>query len=132
MNRHTMLVRASLLSVLLLMFHFTDDILREGGIAVNGTADLIAIPILAFLLFGPLLLAERRSGYIIMLIASLGAMGMPVLHMSLAKHVIAIELARPRGDFFFVWTLLALGVLGLLTFILSVRGLWKRDWEQPR
>lgn len=132
MNRHTLLVRASLLSVLLLMCHFTDDILREGGIAVNGTADLIAIPILAILLFGPLLLAERRSGYIIMLIASLGAMGMPVLHMSLAKHVIAIELARPRGDFFFVWTLLALGVLGLLTFILSVRGLWKREWEQSR
>ncbi len=132
MKPHRMLVLASLLSVLLLMFHFTDDILREGGIAVNGTADLIAIPILGLLLFGPLLFAERIWGYIIMLLASLFAMGMPVLHMSLARHVIAIELARPRGDFFFVWTLLALGVLGLLTFILSVRGLLKREWKQPR
>lgn len=127
-----MLTVASLLSILLLMLHFTDDILREGGIAVNGTADLIAIVILALLLCGTLLLAEHRSGYIIMLLASLFSMGMPVLHMSLAKNVYTNEAARARGDFLFVFTLLALGVLGLLCFILSVRGLWKREWSLPR
>ena len=45
-KQHTMLIIASLLSILLLMFHFTDDILREGGMAVRGASNLIAVPIL--------------------------------------------------------------------------------------
>lgn len=132
MKPHLLLVIGSLLSILLLMLHFADDILREGGIAVNGGPDLIAIVILGILLYGTLMLAQRRSGYIIMLIGSLFAMGMPVLHMMLATNVIPNEVARARGDFFFVSTLLALGVLGLFSFVLSVRGLGKREWDQPR
>jgi hypothetical protein len=127
-KHHTMLIIASLLSILLLMCHFTDDILREGGMAVRGASNLIAVPILFALLYGTLVLAERRSGYIIMLVGSLMGMGMPVLHMVLAKTVVTNEIARARGDYFFVWTLLALGVIGLFSFILSVRGLWSRRW----
>jgi hypothetical protein len=130
-KRHTMLIIASLLSILLLTFHFTDDILREGGLAVHGAADLIALPILGLLLYGTLVLAERR-GYLIMLLASLFAMGMPVLHIALARTVIANDLAGARGDYFFVWGLLMLGVTGLFSFVLSVSGLWKREWAQPR
>lgn len=132
MKPSVMLTVASLLLILLLMLHFTDDILREGGMAVHGLADLIAILIMGFLLCGTLLLAERSWGYIIMLLASLFAMGMPVLHIALARTVITNEAARARGDYFFVWTLLALGVLGLFCFVLSVRGLWKREWAGPR
>jgi ABC-type enterochelin transport system permease subunit len=125
-----MLVVASLLSILLLMFHFTDDILREGGMAVRGAANLIAVAILFGWLYGTLVLAERRSGYIIMLVGSLIGMGMPVLHLVLAKTVVPNEIARAKGDYFFVWTLLALGVIGLFSFILSVRGLW--SWRQSK
>ncbi len=132
MKHHTMLIIASLLSILLLTFHFTDDILREGGMAVRGASNLIAVPILFVWLYGTLVLAERRSGYIIMLVGALLGLGMPVLHMVLAKTVVANEIARGRGDYFFVWTLLALGVIGLFSFILSVRGLWSRQWGQPR
>jgi hypothetical protein len=32
----------------------------------------------------------------------------------------------------FVWTLHALGVIGLFTFILAVRGLWSLRRGQPR
>jgi hypothetical protein len=67
-----------------------------------------------------------------MLIGGLFGLGMPVIHMVLARTVVANEVARVRGDYFFVWTLLALGVTGLFSFVLSVRGLWSRQWGQPR
>ena len=132
MKHRVMLIIASLLSILLLTFHFTDDILREGGMSVRGAWNLIAVLILFVLLYGTLVLAERRSGYIIMLIGGLFGLGMPVIHMVLARTVVANELARARGDYFFVWTLLAVGVTGLFSFVLSARGLWSRQWGQPR
>jgi hypothetical protein len=132
MKHSVMLIIASLLSILLLSFHLTDDFLREGGLAVRGAWNLIAVLILFVLLYGTLVLAERRSGYIIMLIGGLLGLGMPVIHMVLARTVVANELARARGDYFFVWTLLALGVTGLFSFVLSARGLWSRQWDQPR
>ena len=132
MKHNVMLTIASLLSIALMTFHFTDDVLREGGMAVRGAWNLIAVLILLVWLYGTLVLAERRSGYIIMLIGSLLGSGMPVLHMILARTVVTNEVARTRGDYFFVWTLLALGVTGLFSFILSARGLRTRQWGQPR
>jgi tellurite resistance protein TehA-like permease len=132
MKHSVMLKIASLLSILLMTFHFTDDVLREGGMAVHPAADLIAVLIMFVWLYGTLVLGERRSGYIIMLVGSLLASGMPVLHMILARTVFTNEAARARGDYFFVWTLLAIGVTGLFSLILSARGLWSRQWGQPR
>lgn len=131
MKHSVMLVIASLLSILLLSFHLTDDVLREGGLAVRGAWNLIAVLILFVLLYGTLVLGERRSGYIIMLIGGLFGLGMPVIHMVLARTVVANEVARARGDYFFVWTLLALGVTGLFAFVLAARGLWSRQWASP-
>jgi len=62
MKHHTMLIIASLLSILLLTFHLTDDVLREGGIAVKGAWNLSAVLILFVWLCGTLMLAERRGG----------------------------------------------------------------------
>lgn len=132
MKPNRMLIIASLISIVLLMFHFADDILREGGMAVSGLNNLVPVPIWVVWLWGTLMLAERRSGYIIMLVGSLLALGMPVLHLIMAKRIVTIEIARARGDYFFVWTLLALGVIGTFSFILSVRGLRRREWAQPR
>jgi len=73
------------------------------------------------LLYGTLVLAERRSGHVIMLLVGLFAAGMPVLHMRGAHYP---EIARSAGGFFFVWTLWALGGIGGLTFVLAARGLW--------
>jgi hypothetical protein len=123
MKPNVTLTTASLLSILLLSFHMTDDFLREGGMAVRGAWNLIAVLILFILLYGTLVLGERKSGYIIMLIGGIIATGMPVLHMTLARTVIANEAARARGDYFFVWTLVALGVIGLFTVALSTRAL---------
>jgi biotin transporter BioY len=118
MKQHAILVVASLLSILLLTLHITDDIVR--GISRAEPAN-IALVVLVVFLYGTLVLAERRSGLVIMLLVGLFAAGMPVIHMRGAHYG---EIARSAGGFFFVWTLWALGGLGGLTFVLSVRGLW--------
>ncbi|MBI3492084.1 MAG: hypothetical protein HY047_09925 [Acidobacteria bacterium] len=83
------------------------------------------MPTLVVWLYGTLVLAERRSGYVIILVGSLGASGMPVVHMTGAG-------TGKSSGFFFVWTLIALGVTGIFSLILSVRGLRSLQWGQPR
>lgn len=119
MKENTILVVTSLLSLLLLTLHITDDIVR--GIS-NAEPSNTALVVLVVFLYGPLALAERRSGFVIMLLAGLFAAAMPVIHM---RGVHYGEIARSPGGFFFVWTLWALGGLGGLTLILSARALWR-------
>ena len=126
MKQNMMLTIASLLSILLLTLHITDDIVR--GISQAEPSN-IALAVLVVLLYGTLVLAERRSGYAIMLLVGLFAAATPVMHMRGAHYG---EIARSAGGFFFVWTLWALGGLGGLTFILSARGLWSLRRGQPR
>ena len=118
MKRNTMLIVASLLSLLFLTLHITDDIVR--GISKAGPSNT-ALLVLVVFLYGTLVLAERRSGHVIMLLVGLCAAGMPVIHMRGAHYG---EIAKSSGAFFFVWTLWALGALGGFTFLASARGLW--------
>src|SRR6266699_4020524 len=125
MKPNLMLTIASLLSILFMTLHLTSDTVHARvGTAEAGGSTLIAVPILVVWLYGTLLLAERRSGYIIMLLGGLAGLGMPVIHMILARTVFTNEVARARGDYFFVWTLLTIGVTGLFSFILAARALW--------
>jgi len=48
----------------------------------------------------------------------------PVVHMKGKGVGVASGIANSSGGFFFVWTLIALGVTALISVILSVRGLW--------
>lgn len=118
MNRNAILVVTSLLSILLLTLHITDDIVRGISKAESSNTALL---VLVVLLYGTLVLADKRSGHVIMLFAGLLAAAMPVMHMRGAHYG---EIARSPGGFFFVWTLWALGGLGGLTFVLAARGLW--------
>jgi hypothetical protein len=118
MKGHAILVVASLLSILLLTLHITDDIVR--GISKAEPSN-IALVVLVVFLYGTLVLGERRSGHVIMLLVGLFAAGMPVIHMRGTHYP---EIARSAGGFFFVWTLWALGGVGGLTFVLAARGLW--------
>jgi hypothetical protein len=127
MKENTILVVTSLLSILLLTLHVTDDIVR--GISKAEPANT-ALLVLAVFVYGTLVLAERRSGHVIMLLVGLFATAMPVIHMRGAHYS---EIARSAGGFFFVWTLWALGGLGGVTVILSARGVWARRRRQvPR
>jgi hypothetical protein len=115
----TLLTITSLLSIVLTTLHVTDDYVR--GMAQTGGDNVIVVIIVLVWTVGTLLLAERRSGSVIMLLGGLLAAAVPVLHMR-GAHYAAI--VKSSGGFFFVWTILALGVTGSLAAILSVRALW--------
>lgn len=116
MERNVSLTSASLLSILFMTFHFTDDVVR--GLSPGGATISVAVPVLAVWLYGTLVLAERRSGHVIILVGSLFALGMPIVHRQ------GLGSGKASG-FFFVWTLMALGVTSIFSIILSVRGLWR-------
>ena len=120
MKHNITLTVASLLSILFLTFHMTDDIIR--GMEPGGLANLIGlVGILVTWLYGTLVLAGRRSGYVIILLGSLLGVGIPVLHLRGAG--VGVAFARSSGAFFFIWTLFALGVSATFSVILSVRGI---------
>ena len=118
MNNNGVLKITSLLSLLLLTLHVTDDIVRGISKAESSNTALV---VLVVFLYGTLVLAERRWGHVIMLLVGLLAASIPVMHMRGTHYP---DIARSAGGFFFVWTLWALGALGGVTMILSVRGLW--------
>jgi len=113
-----MLTVTSLLSILLLTVHLADDIVR--GYSPGGVANMIGLAVVAGWLYATLVLAGRRSGYIINLVFSLVATGVPVIHMT----GLGLGQGRSTGAFFFVWTLLALGVITMGSVMLAVHGLW--------
>lgn len=121
MNNNVTLTIASLLSILFMTLHLTDDIVR--GMEPGTLLDLILVPILAVWLYGTLALAKKRSGYVIILIGSLLGLVVPVVHMKGAG--VGGHIAKSGGAFFFIWTLIALGVTALFSVILSARELWE-------
>jgi hypothetical protein len=125
MKPNVMLVVTSLLSILLLSLHIAQDIVL--GFAGGGLVNLAGIAVLVVYLCGALLLSERRSGRIIILIGSLLAAAMPVLHMRGA----GVGVNRTAAALFFVWTLYLLGVTGTFGFILSVRALGSAKAAEP-
>jgi hypothetical protein len=125
-----MLTIWSLLSILFFTFHHADDVVR--GMAPGGLSNLVPVVFLVIWLYGiTLILAERQSGYVIILVLSLLGLGIPVLHMT-GSGLVGGDIANSSGAFFFVWTLIALGVTTLFSVILSVRGLWSLKWGKSR
>ncbi len=129
MKPNLMLTITSLLSILLMTFHLTDDVVR--GIEPGGPKNVFGVLILVVWLYGTLMLAERRSGYIIILLGSILGSGIPVLHMT-GSGLVGGRIANSSGVFFWVWTLLTLGVTALFSAILSARGLWSLRWSKSR
>jgi hypothetical protein len=126
MKQKDMLTIASLLSLLLLLLHLTDDFIR--GIEVVRPLSLVVVPLAAIMLCGTLLLTERRSGYIITLVVGIAATSMPLLHL---RGTGTFNITKP-GSFFFLFNLFALGVLGVFVMILSARGIWNPKWSQGK
>jgi len=93
----------SLLAILFMTLHLTSDALHARvGTPEAGGSTLVMVPILVVWLYGTLVLGERRSGYVIMLVGSLFALGMPVLHVMGAGGVFRAEIAKGSGAFLFV------------------------------
>jgi hypothetical protein len=131
MKRSGVLTITSLLSILFGTFHWTDDIIRGW---VPGTAiSLAAVPLCVVWLYGTLVLAQRRSGYVIILLGSLLSLATPAFHIMVGKGVGAgTRIANSSGAFFFIWTLIALGVTALFSVILSAAGLWGLRSGRPQ
>ena len=121
MSKNTLVV-SSLLTILLTTFHLADDIVR--GMAPGGFSNLTAVAVWVVWLYATLVLAERRSGYVIIFIASLLAFGLPLIHMSGRNGMVGPKTAASPGAFYFAWTLLAIAVIAPIPVILSARGLW--------
>ena len=123
------LTTASLLSILFFTFHWTEDIVR--GMAPGGLSGLWGILILVVWLYGTLVLADRRSGHIIMLLGSILGVVALVLHMR-GAGLVGGRIANSSGVFFWVWTLIALGGASSFSAILSARGLWSLQRGQSQ
>jgi hypothetical protein len=119
MKPNVLLVVTSLLSILLVSLHIAEDIVL--GFAGGGLTNLIGIGILVVYLCAALLWSDYRWGLIILLLGSVVAVVIPVIHMTGA----GVGVKRSAGAFFFVWTLYALGVTGTFGILLSVRALWR-------
>ena len=133
MKRDLMLTISSLLSILFMTFHLTQDTLHAPvGMPEAGGSTLVAVPVLVIWLYGTLVLAERRSGYVIMLIGSILAFGMPVIHVTGSRGLFAGQFTKYSGAFLFFWTFFVLGVSGMFSFILAAQGLWGQRSGQPR
>ena len=130
MKQSVLLTITSVLTLLFLTLHLADDIVYgfEKGVPSN----LLAVPIAVLWLYGTLVLAERRSGYVIVLLGSLLGAFVPYVHFKAAGGVVGRGIATSSGALFWVWTLLAIGVCAVFSVILSVRALWSLQPGQPR
>lgn len=120
MRQSTVLTVSSLLSILLMTLHLTDDTLHvNGGMDQRGPANLATVLILVAWLHGTAALAGRRSGYVIMLLGGLLGAAMPVIHMMGTGGIVGAQAAGTTRAFFFVWITLAVGVTSTFTAILA-------------
>jgi hypothetical protein len=121
MKPNALLTVTSLVSLILLSVHVSDDIAH--GFDSAGLMNFTAIIVLAGFLYAMLLHGERLAGRIVMLLTAILAAGMPLIHL---RSVRINEIAQAPGGMFFIWTLWALGVTGLLGLALLIREFWTR------
>ena len=126
-ERHPMrddatLTVASVLTVLLTMLHLGHDVVL--GISPPGLSNLTPLVYWVLFLYAALALAGRRWGYVIILVASVPATGVAILHMT-GRGLLGASRDGSAEEFFFVSTLFALGGVAPLCALLAVRGLWR-------
>ena len=116
MKHEDLLTIISVVSTVLLSVHVADDIAH--GLDSAGLINFVPIAVLAVFLYAMLMLRERLLGRIVILLVAIFAAGMPLIHLRSAR---INEIAQANGGLFFIWTLWALGVTGLLGITLVIR-----------
>ena len=130
MKQTDVLTTASLLTILLMTIHMTGDILFR--MAPAGLVNLLVVFIFVVQLYGTLVLAGRRAGYIIIFLGSVLGLVIPVIHMKGTRGIIGGDIGNSSQAFLFVWTLLALGITATFSIILSARALLSLPWRRSR
>ena len=121
MKNATVLTVTSLLSILLFTVHLASDVVLGKDAFDRGM--WIGVLMVTVWLYATVALRGRIAGAVIVLLFSLLAFGVLVLHTP-AAGMSAEFLARP-GAYLFVWTLLAMGTTGLFSFVLAAQELWR-------
>lgn len=129
MKHKATLTITSLLSILLASFHLADDVVH--GIEPGGVSNYTGVLIMAVYLYATLMLADRRWAHLIVLIGSIGAAGVPYLHM-MGSGLVGPRIVNASGVFFWVWTLLALGATASVSAVLAASGLWSLQRGESR
>lgn len=121
MTHQRILTVSSLLGIVLFTLHWSDEISR--GLESGTTSAAGGLAILFVWLYATLTATDRRWGLILILLASLLASAVPIIHMQgtglVGKHITADS----PGAFFWVWTNIALGLSGLISSALCLRAL---------
>lgn len=118
MKQNDLLSMTSVISVLLLSLHISQDIVF--GFDRAGLNHLVGVGLLFVLACGAVLLPDRRSGRVIMLLGGAMAAAMLPLHM---RNGLQPEFLAKDGALLFIWTLYVLGVNGWLSIILAIQAL---------
>ena len=113
MKRNVVLIVASLLSLLFMIVHLTQDTIHQ---AEGSMTYPVPVVFLALWLYATLMASDRIGGYVMMLLGGLFSVAMIVVH---ARGIVVSQ----SGGFFFVWTLFALSTTGWLTIILAARAI---------
>lgn len=121
MKQRDLLSVTSILSMLLLALHISQDIVF--GFDPAGLHHLFGVAILVVVVCGAVLLRERPSGKVIMLLGGVIALAMMPMHM---RNGLRPEFLEKSGALLFVWILYVLGVLGAFTVVLAVQALRDR------
>jgi hypothetical protein len=123
--------RISLLTILFLTFHFTDDVLRKSsGMDKPGFSGLFVVLVVVAWLYSILRLEGRRAGYIVGLLGSFMASFIALGHLTgVGGDTFVTEIADSTGPFF-VWAVFALGVTGLTALVFSAMLLFRPTTAQ--
>jgi len=124
MKQRDLLSVTSMLAVILLALHISQDIVF--GFDRGGLNQLVGVAILLVVVCGAMLLRDRRSGQVIMLLGGVMAVAMLPIHM---RNGLRPEFLEKSGALLFVWILYVLGVIGAFSVILAVQALRGRAAE---
>ena len=123
MKRNVALTVTALLTSLLFSLHWADEVAR--GLAPGTMSGFGGIIILVLWLSAALVFPERRLGLGLRLLGGILAGGVTVLHMQ-GRGLAGGRYAANSVRFFWVWTNIALGAIGLVSAVLAAQELWRR------
>ena len=122
MRHNRTLVMTSLLSIFLVLFHVSEDIVR--GFEPGGFKHIQTILTMSLWTYGTVALSGRRSGYVLMLLGALLGSLVAVAHMR-GPGLVGGRIANSEGMLLWVLSELLLGVTACVSVVLAAQGLWR-------
>jgi hypothetical protein len=117
MKQKDLLTVLSLIAIVLTTMHVADDYVH--GFDLHVVDEPYGILIFVVWSTGVLLLRDSLVGRVIVLLGSLVAIGMPVLHLNGRGY--GVEYLKVDGALRFIWTLYLLGTIGGIILIGIIR-----------